>query len=339
VVGAISRGISVGTGRLRHGSPRAGEAGRQPTLIATLPQVIGGLLFVAVLVGGGILARRNLRSGRADRAGALKVALAYVTGSLLVWIVEADHVPLFLHEINLFRESTAAILFSAALLWLLYVALEPFARRRWPRTLISWSRLLAGRFHDPLVGRDILIGCLLGSILWLLITLGELTPGWLGWPPPPPSAGGLDHLGGLRWHLARVMGSALGAVYGSMHALFVLVLLRFVLRKDWLTGTAFVFIYTARVGLRADYLPVAALFNGLMVALWVTSVLRLGFLAAACGVFVVFLLGSVGLTTNLTAWYGAGPATALVALSVFALYGFHTALAGQPMFGGARGDH
>ena len=44
--------------------------------------------------------------------------------------------------------------------WLYYVALEPFVRRLWPDVLISWSRLLSGRLQDPLVGRDLLIGCL-----------------------------------------------------------------------------------------------------------------------------------------------------------------------------------
>jgi hypothetical protein len=40
-------------------------------------------------------------------------------------------------------------------------ALEPYLRRRWPERIISWNRLLAGEFRDPLVGRDILIGSLL----------------------------------------------------------------------------------------------------------------------------------------------------------------------------------
>ena len=31
-------------------------------------------------------------------------------------------------------------------------------RRRWPELLISWSRLLAGRWRDPRVGRDMLLG-------------------------------------------------------------------------------------------------------------------------------------------------------------------------------------
>src|SRR5437870_3095440 len=38
------------------------------------------------------------------------------------------------------------------------ITVEPFVRRRWPQMLISWTRLLSGRFNDPMVGRDILIG-------------------------------------------------------------------------------------------------------------------------------------------------------------------------------------
>jgi serine/threonine-protein kinase len=49
-------------------------------------------------------------------------------------------------------------------IWALYIALEPYVRRRWPATLVSWSRLLAGRFRDPLVGRDVLVGCLAGDL-------------------------------------------------------------------------------------------------------------------------------------------------------------------------------
>jgi hypothetical protein len=39
-----------------------------------------------------------------------------------------------------------------------YLALEPYARRLWPRMLVAWSRLLQGRLTDPLVGRELLIG-------------------------------------------------------------------------------------------------------------------------------------------------------------------------------------
>ena len=42
-------------------------------------------------------------------------------------------------------------------------------RRRWPATLVSWSRLLAGGLRDPLVGRDVLAGCLIGAVLRSLL--------------------------------------------------------------------------------------------------------------------------------------------------------------------------
>ena len=45
-------------------------------------------------------------------------------------------------------------LWAAGLLWLLYLALEPYVRRFWPATLVSWSRLMARQWRDPLVGRD-----------------------------------------------------------------------------------------------------------------------------------------------------------------------------------------
>ena len=34
-------------------------------------------------------------------------------------------------------------LWAAAMLWLLYLAVEPYIRRFWPSTLVSWSRLIA----------------------------------------------------------------------------------------------------------------------------------------------------------------------------------------------------
>ena len=44
-----------------------------------------------------------------------------------------------------------------AILWAAYLALEPYVRRRWPEALIGWNRMLAGRWKDPRVGRDVLL--------------------------------------------------------------------------------------------------------------------------------------------------------------------------------------
>ena len=50
--------------------------------------------------------------------------------------------------------------------WVLYMAIEPYVRRVWPRMLVSWTRLLSGRLRDPLLGRDVLIGLLVGCGMW-----------------------------------------------------------------------------------------------------------------------------------------------------------------------------
>ena len=44
------------------------------------------------------------------------------------------------------------------MLWVVYIALEPYVRKFWPDSLLGWSRLLAGHIRDPRVGRDVLIG-------------------------------------------------------------------------------------------------------------------------------------------------------------------------------------
>ena len=61
----------------------------------------------------------------------------------------------------------AAALLIGGVVWTLYMAIEPWIRRRWPHAIISWSRLISGQVRDPLVGRDVLIGVALG-VVWIL---------------------------------------------------------------------------------------------------------------------------------------------------------------------------
>ena len=77
-------------------------------------------------------------------------------------VLFAHHVPNS-YEFALFLTFLGFGLVLSSFFWVLYIALEPYVRRRWPATLVSWSRLLAGGFRDPLVGRDVLAGCLVGA--------------------------------------------------------------------------------------------------------------------------------------------------------------------------------
>jgi serine/threonine-protein kinase len=129
-----------------------------------------------------------MRLGRSDRRGASRLAaFVFVTWTAAVFF-GAHHVPSFA-ELGLVIEFLAWGLGLSCFMWVLYVALEPYERRRWPATLVSWSRLLAGGFRDPLIGRDILVGCFLAAFTLALPRFGWFVSSWLGYPPPRPFSG------------------------------------------------------------------------------------------------------------------------------------------------------
>ena len=67
--------------------------------------------------------------------------------------------PLFEPMERILGNAEAMLYFATAAsvaAWICYMALEPYVRRYWPRTMISWSRLVKGHCRDPLLGRDLL---------------------------------------------------------------------------------------------------------------------------------------------------------------------------------------
>ena len=117
-----------------------------------------GLMLVALW-----LALRNVRRGKADIRGGLRFALYFLTIDVVLWAVAVQHGGspdrALVFALNYFVRSLAYSL----RVWLYYVALEPLVRRFWPDILISWSRLMSGRYRDPRIGSDLLVGCLFGA--------------------------------------------------------------------------------------------------------------------------------------------------------------------------------
>src|SRR5262249_13103236 len=96
----------------------------------------------------------------------------------LAWLLSAHHVADVRGEWDMFLARSGEALFNASFVWILYVALEPLVRRRWPDLLISWTRLLSGELRDPLVGRDALVGLLFGGVISIVTHLGNRLPAW-----------------------------------------------------------------------------------------------------------------------------------------------------------------
>jgi Protein kinase domain/zinc-ribbon domain len=309
----------------------------QPTSATRIFNAVSLVLLLAVLIGAVLLARRNLRLGRGDRRGAFRLAIFVLLVLMSAWALAAHHVSTS-YEFGLFVMGVSFALFYAALVWLLYIGLEPYVRRRWPSSIISWSRVLAGQFRDPLVGRDILTGVTLGIGITLWFTLKSFPEGWFGKLPPQPQTPPLLSLLGARDEFGMLMGSVGQYLAFALAVFFLFFLLRLLFRKDWLAGAGFVLIFVAAVALPGNYPLVDAVFVAVTFGSLILILKRFGLFP-----LVAFFIASEALyislpTTHLSVWYAGSTIIGIVFVLALAIYGFRTSLAGQTIFSGSALD-
>jgi hypothetical protein len=292
------------------------------------------LLFLGILVvGGALIARRNLRLGRSDRRGAMRLAAFVFASSMSLWAFLASHVASD-SELSLLLLGASLALFLAGVCWLLYVALEPLIRRRWPDSLIAWTRLLSGRFTDPLVGRVLLAGALLGVFGAVAGELRQLAlRAFEPTPPIPPFPWDLT-LRGPRAVASHLFAPAIAMFFTLVTALLFF-LLRAVLRKEWLAAAVFVLFFAVPSFLAGGLISGA--FGLVISAAFIFVFLRFGLLAWVFANYFGHCL-QFPLTTDASAWYAGTSLFLLLVLAALAVYGFRIALAGVPVFSGARLD-
>ena len=295
------------------------------------------LVFLGMLIGAALLGRRNLKLGRCDKRGAFRLAIFVFAVAALGGVIGAHHVPSLGEEFDIITLIIAYSLAPAALIWLLYIALEPHVRKRWPRLIISWSRLMAGSFRDPMVGRDLLIGGLLGLLHSSFIMFGTRLPGWLGSPAPPSVFANVLTLGSTRTMLALFLTSQLVAsVFVGFAFLFVLLLFYILLRRQWLAAVAiFLVALIVEVSAFASSGPRLFWITSIMISLTiVTVVARFGLLATMAAQLCFFLTMAYPVTTDLSIWYAPATVFALAIVLALTVYGFYISLGGQSVFGG-----
>jgi serine/threonine-protein kinase len=290
---------------------------------------------ISTLVACGVLARRNLREGRGDRRGAFRLAAFIVLMTLVRSLCAAHHFAGISEEWNLLVRLIAAGLFNGAQAWLLYIAIEPFARRHWPDRIVAWTRLLAGRLSDPLVGRDLLVGTAFGSLMFLIDRGQFALPAWLGRPAAMPDVWELDALGGLRDWVAPAGEAILTAVEQALVVLVLLVIARILFRRPWIAAStvgtlAWVVFSTSAWGRTGGAL---ALVSGAVLAVLIVGVaLRHGLLALCAMLLIDTLLGSLGLTSDWGAWYARPGLLALLLVLALTVFAARAALAGRSLF-------
>jgi hypothetical protein len=222
----------------------------------------------------------------------------------------------------------AFALLASGLLWVLYLALEPYVRRHWPKTLVSWSRLLAGGVRDPRVGRDLLLGTLLGVSVVLFDRLDDPLRPLLGFPVLPPLVPNTTPLEGAGQMLAVVVTMVHAAMFNAMWIVFGIIVLTLLVRRLWIAAvlmTAFLMLTAAGQLSEAPPAWFTAIFVLGVVATMVFALFRLGLLATTAMYFANFTLSSAVLTLDPSRWFFPRAVFPMLVVALVAAYGFHAA--------------
>jgi serine/threonine-protein kinase len=297
------------------------------------------ILFALLpIVGGLLLARHNLRAGRGDVRGALvvgtSVLLLYALG--YVFTIRASELGLYRIVTGLtWQAPIGHALIHGATMTIAYLAIEPYVRRLWPSVLVTWARLVAGRWRDPIVGRDVLVGAVWGVtsyILWQgyeslsrsmgLVSEPYVLPAWVLSASTAP-----------RSILAVAASGFAVAILWATVLFTLLVALRFVLRRNLLAAIALIIligVVTTPFGEKTFVLNLGA--NLLWTGVSVVVALRFGYVAVIVAWAVNSMAERFPWTTDFGAWFAPQLMLGWVVILALLAYGFTTAVGGRSLF-------
>lgn len=293
------------------------------------------LMVIGLFLGACWFARYNWKAGRGDMRGAQRVGIAAAVLSLLLFVTRVH----FNNNIEGFLNLLGGVAIPGALVayvlfWVVYIALEPLVRRYWPQALVTWSRVLQGRWRDPLVGRDVLLATALGGVyaLLIMVLIGiemRLRGG------EPLGDFNLSNLLGTRAIAGNIIFEIQDLIGAGLLYFMMMFVLRALLKKQWLAAVVFVLLWSAFQARQTDanLLLVAATYP-LLFTVVVIVMLRLGLLAIMVMLFAAFLVLNNFATTDFAAWYGQSSWIVLAIIAAMAIWGFRTALGGRPLFAG-----
>jgi serine/threonine-protein kinase len=297
----------------------AATPGRETVFVVVL-----FVLTVLMLAGAGVLARKNLREGRGDRRGAFRLACWMTLLLMALWVCQVHLVA----SVGLFAMFLVAIVtsvFYGVFAWTMYLALEPFVRRLWPQTLVSWTTLLNNGARDPVVGRDVLFGAAIGLVLAIFIRGMALWTGTDAMAYP----GSTDVLLGIRGTLATVLMRLAYAIRSALFFFFLLFLFRALLRNRWAAAFAFAVLFAALNALSSTNPLTDSTTTLVYFGLVGFAVLRWGLLSLTVSVFVGDLFLNMPTTRDFSAWYSGNMLLLVGLVIVLAGWAFYTSVGRQ----------
>jgi hypothetical protein len=290
-----------------------------------------GVITLVVFVLGVVLARRNLRLGRGDRRGAVRLGIFLAVTSLVAWAALAHHVADAAGEATMFAVALGSAIASGMLIVLVYLALEPYVRRRMPELLIGWARVLEGRFRDPRVGHDVLVGLAAGAAGAFTLHLANGLPTWFsfaGQTTVPPS---YEALAGGRPFIGFMLHSLIDSLRPAFFMFAAYFLLRLVIRHAVVAALAFgVVVFLSGLGGENPLLEVPQTI--LMSLIFTVTVVRFGLLSLVAMLVTFNYLGNAPLPLMPGTPTFAAALIVLLVVVGLALYAFRVSLGGRPVF-------
>jgi len=298
------------------------------TTVAASRTMYAGM-FLLIVAGAIVLAHRQWRSGRGDLRGARRLSAAVFALRMVMWLLRTHHAPTLWAELQPFERGLGDAAANALMAFALYLAAEPVIRKHVPLLIVSWSRLLAGRWRDSLVGRDVLIGLCFAS----LYKVSELV--WkTDWSDPFRLASGLTTVPSYEGmtSVAHATGMTVFMITESILEASVILLGAVVIIKlcRWRPLGIAISTLGLALGSRFFFGSEASLAVNLaalcFAALAMIAALRFGLLALMVSLSAAYVLNMTPTTLDPSDWFFPSFAQTIVLITVAAVLGFRLAL-------------
>ena len=308
--------------------------------------IMAQVTVLFLLAASALAALSNLNANRGDVRGAWRIAGAFGCLFALRWILLPHHGTAAWMLTGL-QQRVIPVFFTGCVLFAFgYLAIEPWVRRYWPQTMITWSRFLAGQWRDPVVGRDFLLGVVLAVGHALLLRSVDLGAIWLGAAPARPASTfadwgvALDTLMGNRAVVGEFLFSWMNGFGVAAQTCFLLFLFRLLLRKPVLAAASCFILFlvlSQAQSSESGWSPLVL--NAIAIAFSISVLLRLGLLAMMVFCSMTVFIDRALLTIDFTAWYGQGSLLAVIVVSAIALWSARASLGDRLLVARASLDH
>jgi serine/threonine-protein kinase len=295
---------------------------RLEEILSTLRNYTMRTLVMVMIVSGVVLMLRNFRQRSGDRRGAARLAWFSVLLMTVSWILETSYVGNLFWEFWIFTQVFGFALFMGGTSWVLYLGLEPYIRRVCPDMLIGWTRILSGRWRDPMVSRDVLVGITAGLLITVIEPIAILIVSAFDAPPPLPFYSSVGPLEGFTNSLADLLSRLSYSIRMALVGTLMFALLRTALRSRFAAMAVIIIIVTFGVppgGTLGAPLPDIVL-GFLKACLFTFAVLRFGVLAMVLTLIVHVTTVQWPLTHELSAWHATPTILLALILGPLAVY-------------------